>query len=41
MVGGAVAHPAATTKPDVTLSRHPASQHEDLCHRHPLPWISS
>jgi DNA adenine methylase len=32
MVGGAVAHPAATTEPDVTVSGHPAPQSMGLCY---------
>lgn len=32
MVGGAVAHPAATPEPDVKLSLHPALQKTGSCH---------
>jgi len=41
MVGGAVAHPAATPEPDVRLSPHPALQYVGLCHRHLSPCTRS
>lgn len=40
MVGGAVAHPAATPEPDVRLSPHPAPQQTGRCQRNrePCAW---
>lgn len=37
MVGGAVAHPAATTEPDMKLSLHPAPQKTGSCHEYFSP----
>ena len=34
MVSGAVAHPTANTKPDVTVSHHPAFQLSGSCQQH-------
>jgi len=39
MVGGAVAHPAPTPEPDVTLSRHPAPEQPGHCHWHYRRWL--
>jgi hypothetical protein len=36
MVGGAVAHPAATPERSVKLSLHSAPQYEGCCHQHRL-----
>jgi hypothetical protein len=41
MVGGAVAHPAATPEPDVRLSPHPALQKTGSCHEYLVRWTSS
>ena len=41
MVGGAVAHPAATPEPDMKLSLHPALQITGSCHEHFIRWTSS
>ena len=34
MVSGAVAHPTANTKPDMTVSHHPAFQLSGCCHQY-------
>ena len=34
LVGGVVAHPTASTKPDMKLSLHPAPEHTGCCHQH-------
>jgi hypothetical protein len=36
MVGGAVAHPAATSEPRLKVFLHAAPQYMGLCHRHPM-----
>jgi hypothetical protein len=41
MVGGAVAHPTATSEPDMKLSLHPALQKTGSCQEYFIRWISS